>query len=78
MMDPRWRYGRAALRRCLVALLPDDDWSQEFLGELDDELALRARSRHGPGLTIWYVRQLFSRADNDRIPWTRAGVYETR
>ncbi len=62
MMDPRWRYGRAALRRCLVALLPDDDWSQEFLGELDDELALRARSRHGPGLTIWYVRQLFSRA----------------
>ncbi len=60
MSDPTWHRGRGRLRRWLAAWLPDTDWSDEFFEELDRDLARRAATKPGLGLTFWYLRQLLS------------------
>lgn len=62
MSEPLWGFGRAALRRWLVRWVPAAGWSREFLAELDRELRQRAESGTGPGLTLWYLRQVLSPA----------------
>ncbi len=58
MNNSHWRCGRGWLRRVLLAVLPHDDWSQEYITELDYEIARRAEDGHGWELTFWYLGQL--------------------
>jgi len=57
----RARVVAGALRRALVAALPDDAWSAEFMHELDTEHDA-TRSLLGPGWrsTVWYAGQVLA------------------
>lgn len=57
---PLWSRGRVFIRRLLEGVLPSNDWTEEFLEELDAELVRRGRRHGGLRLTIWYLRQAVS------------------
>lgn len=50
--------GQPVARRCLEALLPDDEWSREFLDELDAE----ADARPAGTATWWYTKRALAPA----------------
>lgn len=60
MSDRAWRGGRRTIRRLLRWMLPRDEWCEEFLDTLEEEVARRAESRAGIGLTLWYLGQALS------------------
>jgi predicted permease len=52
----------APLRRLLLRALPEDDWSREFIAELDDEYRRRAaRGRCRIYAALWYAGECGSR-----------------
>ena len=51
---------RALVRRALHALLPDDDWSREFVEALDEEARKRCARSGETVATLWYLAHALS------------------